>query len=106
MFYILLHGTVDLFIDIIFRELPSVIDGHEHRYAGTTEPAPTGVPHTHKYMTVTSINDGHRHEIRGVTGPAIPLREGGHYHKFHGVTTVNGTHPHSHKYRGDTSPSN
>ena len=22
MFYILLHGTVDLFIDIIFRELP------------------------------------------------------------------------------------
>ena len=35
-------------------------------------------------MTITSINDGHRHEIRGVTGPAIPLREGGHYHKFHG----------------------
>ena len=56
-------------------------------------------------MTITSINDGHRHEIRGVTGPAIPLREGGHYHKFHGVTTVNGTHPHSHKYSGKTSPS-
>ena len=42
-------------------------------------------------MTITSINDGHQHEIRGVTGPAIPLPEGGHYHKFHGVTTVNGT---------------
>ena len=54
-------------------------------------------------MTITSINDGHRHEIRGVTGPAIPWPDGGHYHQFYGVTTVNGRHPHSHQYRGNTS---
>ena len=88
-----------------FSGVTSVNDGHEHRYAGTTEPAPTGVPHKHQYMTITSISDGHRHEIRGVTGPAIPIPEGGHYHKFQGVTTVNGTHPHAHRYGGNTSPS-
>jgi hypothetical protein len=79
--------------------------GHDHQYAGRTEAAPSGVQHTHKYFTVTSLNDGHKHEIRGVTGPAIPLQGGGHYHAFHGVTTVNGSHPHSHKYSGKTSPS-
>jgi hypothetical protein len=88
-----------------FSGVTSFNAGHEHKYAGTTEPAPSGVPHTHKYFTITSIDDRHRHEIRGITGPAIPLPEGGHYHKFHGVTTVNGSHPHSHKYSGNTSPS-
>ncbi|MEJ9212888.1 YmaF family protein [Bacillus smithii] len=88
-----------------FSGVTSFNVGHEHRYAGTTEPAPSGVPHTHKYFAITSLNDGHKHEIRGVTGPAIPLPEGGHYHNFHGVTTINGSHPHSHKYSGKTSPS-
>lgn len=54
---------------------------------------------------MTSINEGHRHEIRGVTGPAIPLSSGGHYHNFQGVTSVDGAHPHTHKYSGKTSPS-
>ena len=88
-----------------FSGVTSFNAGHEHRYAGKTKPAPTGVPHTHHYFTITSLNDGHKHEIRGVTGPAVPLPEGGHYHKFHGATTVNGAHPHSHKYSGNTSPS-
>lgn len=88
-----------------FSGVTSFNAGHDHRYAGTTEPAPSGVPHNHKYYTVTFMNDGHKHEIRGVTGPAVPLPNGGHYHNFHGVTTVNGSHPHSHKYSGKTSPS-
>ncbi|MEH7307546.1 YmaF family protein [Neobacillus drentensis] len=88
-----------------FSGVTSFIGGHDHKYAGTTEPAPTGVQHSHKYFTVTSLNDGHKHEIRGVTGPAISLPGGGHYHKFQGVTTVNGDHPHSHKYSGTTSRS-
>ncbi|MGG3449589.1 YmaF family protein [Domibacillus aminovorans] len=86
-----------------FSGVTSFNEGHHHHYAGTTEPAPTGVPHTHRYFTVTSFDDGHKHEIRGLTGPAIPLPNGGHYHTFQGVTTVNGSHPHSHKYRGNTS---
>jgi hypothetical protein len=89
-----------------FSGVTSFMGGHDHRYTGTTEPAPTGVQHTHGYFTVTSLDDGHKHEIRGTTGPAIPLPGGvGHYHNFHGETTVNGVHPHSHKYSGTTSPS-
>jgi len=87
-----------------FSGVTSFDVGHSHRYAGTTEPAPTGVPHTHRYFTFTSFDDGHHHEIRGVTGPAIPLANGGHYHEFSGTTTVNGVTPHSHKYAGKTSP--
>ncbi|MFD2618104.1 YmaF family protein [Terrilactibacillus laevilacticus] len=78
--------------------------GHDHHYAGTTEPAPTGVPHTHRYFTFTTVNDGHNHRISGVTGPAIPIPNGGHYHEFRGVTSVNGVHPHTHRYSGRTSP--
>lgn len=47
--------------------------GHNHRYAGTIEPAPSEVHHTHRYFTFASINDRNRHQIRGVTGLAIPL---------------------------------
>ncbi|WP_409303884.1 YmaF family protein [Peribacillus sp. SCS-155] len=86
-----------------FSGVTSFNVGHDHKYAGTTEPAPSGVPHTHKYFTVTSFNDGHKHEIRGETGPAISLPGGGHFHRFHGWTTVNGSHPHSHEYAGKTS---
>jgi hypothetical protein len=88
-----------------FSGVTSFDVGHDHRYAGATEPAPSGVPHSHKYFTVTSFNDGHKHEIRGTTGPAIELPGGGHYHNFKGVTTINGAHPHSHKYSGKTSKS-
>ncbi|MBS4176121.1 YmaF family protein [Lederbergia citrea] len=88
-----------------FSGVTSFNAGHEHRYAGRTEPAPTGVPHKHEYFTVTSFNDGHKHEIRGVTGAAIPLPNGGHYYNFRGVTSVNGSHPHRHEYGGETSPS-
>ncbi|HEU4963862.1 MAG TPA: YmaF family protein [Bacilli bacterium] len=77
--------------------------GHDHRYAGTTEPAPSGVPHVHRYVTITSLDQGHTHVIQGVTGPAIPLSGGGHYHFFEGRTTVNGRTPHTHTYRGRTS---
>jgi len=83
-----------------FRGVTSFDVGHNHRYAGTTEPAPSGVPHTHRYFTFTSVDDQHRHEIRGVTGPAIPLPNGGHYHEFSGVTTVDGMNPHRHNYSG------
>jgi hypothetical protein len=76
--------------------------GHNHRYAGTTAPAPSGVPHTHKYYTITSFDEGHKHVIKGVTGPAITLPNGGHYHAFRGVTTVNGDTPHAHSYSGKT----
>ena len=89
-----------------FRGVTSFEIGHNHRYAGTTEPAPSGVPHTHRYFTFTSVNDQHRHEIRGVTGPAIPLTNGGHYHEFSGFTTVDSattTPPHRHSYSGRTS---
>jgi hypothetical protein len=87
-----------------FKGVTSFDDGHCHRYAGTTEPAPSGVPHTHRYFTSTSVDDRHRHQIRGITGLAIPLPNGGHYHEFSGVTTVEGTRPHRHRYSGRTSP--
>ncbi|WP_338450288.1 YmaF family protein [Niallia oryzisoli] len=77
--------------------------GHNHSFAGRTEPAPTGVQHTHQYFIFTAIADGHIHQIRGMTGPAIPLSGGGHYHEFSGVTTVDGVAPHSHRYSGRTS---
>jgi hypothetical protein len=86
-----------------FAGVTSFDDGHTHRYAGTTDPAPSGVPHTHRYDTVTSLDDGHTHTIRGVTGPVVPLHGGGHYHVFKGVTTVNGLRPHTHSYSGATS---
>jgi hypothetical protein len=87
-----------------FKGVTSFDDGHSHRYASTTEPAPSGVPHTHRYFTSTSVDDRHRHQIRGITGLAIPLPNGGHYHEFSGVTTVEGTRPHRHRYSGRTSP--
>lgn len=77
--------------------------GHNHKYAGTTEPAPSGIQHTHRYFTFTSVDDRHRHQIRGVTGPAIRLPNGGHYHEFSGFTTVDGVTPHRHSYGGRTS---
>ncbi len=76
--------------------------GHFHEYRGTTEPAPSGVPHNHRYFTFTSFNDGHEHRIEGVTGPAIPIQGGGHYHEFNGVTTIDGSPPHEHMYSGRT----
>jgi hypothetical protein len=85
-----------------FNGVTSFNAGHRHSYAGTTEPAPSGVQHTHQYFTFTSIDDRHQHQIRGVTGPAIPVSGGGHYHEFSGVTTVDGMNPHSHKYSGRT----
>ncbi|TJY41305.1 hypothetical protein E5161_12815 [Cohnella pontilimi] len=86
-----------------FAGVTSFDVGHSHRYAGTTAPAPTGVPHVHEYRTVTSFDDGHTHEICGTTGDEIPLPGGGHYHLFEGFTTVNGRTPHSHAYSGKTS---
>lgn len=86
-----------------FKGITSFDVGHSHRYAGTTEPAPSGVQHTHRYFTFTSIDERHRHQIRGITGPAIPLPNGGHYHEFSGVTTVDGATPHRHRYSGRTS---
>ncbi|MDQ0214401.1 hypothetical protein J2S13_000797 [Oikeobacillus pervagus] len=86
-----------------FKGVTSYDDGHDHRYAGTTEPAPSGVQHTHRYFTFTSFNDGHRHQVKGVTGPAIPLPGGNHYHEFRGVTTIQGRTPHRHRYNGRTS---
>lgn len=85
-----------------FSGVTSFDVGHRHRYAGTTEPAPSGVPHVHEYHTVTSFDDGHHHIIRGVTGPAVPLAGGGHIHYFEGSTTVNGSIPHTHMYSGRT----
>lgn len=76
--------------------------GHAHRYAGTTEPAPSGVQHTHGYYAETTFNDGHIHIIHGVTGPAVHLPGGGHIHYFEGNTTVNGRIPHTHRYSGNT----
>ncbi len=86
-----------------FKGVTSFDVGHSHRYAGTTEPAPSGVQHTHNYFTFTSVDDRHRHNISGVTGPAISLPNGGHYHEFSGVTTVDGSTPHRHRYSGRTS---
>ncbi|MBB3132145.1 hypothetical protein FHS19_006872 [Paenibacillus rhizosphaerae] len=76
--------------------------GHFHRYAGKTEPAPSGIQHVHNYYVETTVDDQHAHLIRGTTGPAIPLPSGGHYHYFEGFTTVNGRIPHSHRYSGKT----
>ncbi|KIL40951.1 hypothetical protein SD70_09955 [Gordoniibacillus kamchatkensis] len=76
--------------------------GHDHQYAGMTEPAPSGVPHVHAYYAHTSFDDGHSHIIKGTTGPAIDLPGGGHVHHFEGYTTVNGRTPHTHMYRGTT----
>ncbi|MGN7384439.1 YmaF family [Chlamydia abortus] len=85
-----------------FSGVTSFDVGHRHQYAGTTAPAPSGVQHVHQYQAETSFDDGHMHLIRGTTGPAIPLPEGGHYHYFEGVTTVNGATPHAHEYGGRT----
>lgn len=86
-----------------FKGVTSFDVGHNHRYAGTTEPAPSGVQHTHRYFTFTTFDDEHKHSIRGVTGPAIASSGGGHFHEFSGVTTVDGAIPHRHKYSGRTS---
>ena len=86
-----------------FRGVTSFDDGHNHHYAGTTEAAPSGVQHTHRYFTFTSVDDQHNHVINGVTGLAIFLPDGGHYHEFSGVTTVDGEDPHRHRYEGNTS---
>lgn len=86
-----------------FKGTTSFDEGHSHRYAGITEPAPSGVQHNHRYFTFTTFDDSHRHQIRGITGPAISLPNGGHYHEFNGVTTVDGTTPHRHMYSGRTS---
>lgn len=85
-----------------FRGVTSFDAGHHHRYAGKTEPAPTGAPHTHYYCTETSFDDGHIHIIKGRTGPDIQLPTGGHIHHFEGTTTVDGTPPHVHRYCGKT----
>ncbi|WP_141603913.1 YmaF family protein [Terrilactibacillus laevilacticus] len=60
--------------------------------------------HVHQISGITSFDAGHNHRISGVTGPAIPIPNGGHYHEFRGVTSVNGVHPHTHRYSGRTSP--
>jgi hypothetical protein len=86
-----------------FSGVTSYDVGHRHQYVGTTEPAPSGVPHTHAYSTVTTFDDGHDHVIKGRTGPGIPLPNGGHFHFFEGVTTINGRTPHTHYYSGKTS---
>lgn len=88
-----------------FRGITSFDAGHDHRYSGMTEPAPSSIQHTHRYFTFTSVDERHRHQIRGVTGPAIPLPGGGHYHEFQGTTSVDGAIPHRHRYRGRTSQS-
>jgi len=88
-----------------FSGVTSFDVGHKHMYIGRTAPAPSGVQHRHRYFTFTSFDDGHKHVIRGVTGPAIYLPNGGHIHKFCGITTVNGRIPHTHRYYGSTSPS-
>jgi len=85
-----------------FQGVTSFDVGHNHRYAGTTQPAPSGVPHVHGYYAVTSFDDGHTHIIQGTTGPAIEVQNGGHVHQFEGYTTVNGRTPHAHMYRGIT----
>jgi hypothetical protein len=85
-----------------FSGVTSFNNGHDHHYAGMTEPAPSGVQHVHGYYAETTFNDGHTHTIRGTTGPVIPLPGGGHVHYFEGYTTVNGAHPHAHMYRGNT----
>ncbi|MBE3595895.1 MAG: hypothetical protein IMW86_02505 [Hydrogenibacillus sp.] len=91
------HVHVHAFAGVTSTDL-----GHHHRYAGTTAPAPSGVPHTHRYEVVTSFDDGHSHVIRGVTGPAVPVPGGGHIHYFEGVTTASGAVLHTHHYRGYT----
>ncbi|MFC0561961.1 YmaF family protein [Halalkalibacter alkalisediminis] len=86
-----------------FKGVTTFDVGHDHRYAGTTEPAPSGVQHTHRYCTFTTFDAEHKHVIRGVTGPAIFLPDGRHFHKFNGVTSVDGPTPHRHRYCGKTS---
>jgi hypothetical protein len=86
-----------------FKGVTSFDVGHDHCYAGITEPAPSGIQHTHRYFTFTTVDDRHKHVIRGGTGPAIFLPDGGHYHEFSGVTSVDGAIPHRHKYSGRTS---
>ncbi len=38
-----------------FSGVTAMNDGHTHKYASWTAPAPTGVPHVHGYHTVTSM---------------------------------------------------
>lgn len=85
-----------------FAGITSFDVGHDHRYVGITEPAPSGKQHVHNYYANTSFDDGHSHVISGTTGPAIDLPGGEHIHEFEGHTTVNGTTPHSHMYKGST----
>jgi len=85
-----------------FSGVTSFDQGHNHHYAGMTEPAPSGRQHVHHYYAKTSFDDEHIHYIRGTTGPSIALPNGGHYHYFEGQTTMNGRYPHSHMYRGNT----
>lgn len=86
-----------------FKGVTSFDVGHDHRYAGRTEPAPSGVQHRHRFFTVTSFDANHKHVIRGITGPAIECPDGRHFHKFSGFTTVDGDTPHRHRFSGRTS---
>ncbi|MFB0840572.1 YmaF family protein [Paenibacillus oleatilyticus] len=85
-----------------FSGVTSFDAGHNHHYAGCTEPAPSGVQHVHGYFAETSFDDGHTHSIRGTTGPSVPIPGGGHIHYFEGYTTINGRIPHAHRYSGKT----
>lgn len=84
-----------------FIGITTITDGHNHKYVGTTEPAPNGIQHTHDYDTWTLFVDGHRHEIYGRTGPAIPVSGGGHVHYYEGYTT--GYPDHHHWFSGYTT---
>lgn len=85
-----------------FAGITSYDVGHRHDYMGTTSPSPSGPHHTHGYHVMTTYNAGHTHLIQGVTGPPIPLASGGHIHMFEGTTTMNGSIPHVHHYKGQT----
>ncbi|WP_010530249.1 YmaF family protein [Lentibacillus jeotgali] len=82
-----------------FIGVTDTVEGHQHKYVGLTEPAPSGIQHFHDYLTWTFFVDGHRHVLYGKTGPAIPV-EGGHIHHFEGYTI--GYTYHQHWYNGST----
>ncbi|WP_420851995.1 YmaF family protein [Pelotomaculum isophthalicicum] len=79
-------------------------DGHMHLYQGTTTPSPEGPSHTHHIYVRTTTEQMHDHLMDVETGPPIPI-QWGHVHYFSGTTSINGAHPHSHRFGNVTNPS-
>lgn len=81
----------------------SLANGHLHRCHGTTFPVSgTDPDHKHYIWLKTTKDFHHDHDILIETGPGLPV-QGGHIHRFSGVSTFTGKQFHAHQFENATS---